>query len=73
MYLRLRVACAGEDVRDEGLVAPTDVDAYWLQRRVSKCFPGMGAQESQALAEQAFAILQVASHTTGLWNLVCGV
>ena len=38
---------------------PTDVDAYWLQRRVSKCFPGMGAQESQALAEQAFAILQV--------------
>ena len=57
----LPIPDAGEDARAEGLVEPTDVDAYWLQRRVSKCFPGMGAQESQALAEQAFAILQVPS------------
>ena len=49
----------GEDARDEELVDPTTVDAYWLQRRVSKCFPGMGAQEAQKLAEQAFTILQV--------------
>ena len=60
----LPIPDAGEDARDEGLVEPTDVDAYWLQRRVSKCFPGMGAQESQALAEQAFAILQVPSPPT---------
>ena len=55
----VRGAGAGPNAADESALNPAEVDAYWLQRRVGQCFPAMGAQEAQALAEQAFTILQV--------------
>ena len=51
-------ADAGEEARAEGL-APQEIDAYWLQRRISRAFGAIDADASQALAEKVLATLQV--------------
>ena len=50
---------AGEVERTEGVLAPQDIDAFWLQRRVAAAFPSIDAAASQQLAEQVFTALQV--------------
>ena len=51
-------AKGGEDDEEEGL-KPQDIDAYWLQREISKAFGGQEAAQSQKLANEVFAILKV--------------
>lgn len=41
------------------LAAPQEIDAYWLQRRVSKAFGDIDPNAAQKLAEEAFAALEV--------------
>ena len=52
----------GEEELEEGL-HPQDIDAYWLQRRISKACDEKGtpidADKSQQLATDVFRILQV--------------
>ena len=52
----------GEEEAEEGL-HPQDIDAYWLQRRISKASEEKGApidaDKSQQLATDVFSILQV--------------
>lgn len=52
----------GEEEAEEGL-HPQDIDAYWLQRRISKANEEKGtpidADRSQELAAEVFRILQV--------------
>ena len=52
----------GEEEEEEGL-HPQDIDAYWLQRRISKACEEKGApidaDKSQQLATDVFKILQV--------------
>ncbi len=38
---------------------PQDIDAYWLQREISKAFGGQDAAQSQKLANEVFTILKV--------------
>lgn len=51
----------GEEEEEEGL-HPQDIDAYWLQRRISKACEEAGspidADKSQQLASEVFRILQ---------------
>ena len=51
-------AQVGGDDGDIGL-KPQDIDAYWLQREISKAFGGQEAAQSQKLANEVFAILKV--------------
>lgn len=48
----------GDERVDEGLNVQ-EVDAYWLQRRISKAFGTIDANTSQKLAEEVFQALQV--------------
>lgn len=48
----------GEEMVDTGLNAQ-EIDAYWLQRRISKEFDDIDANASQKLAEEVFIALQV--------------
>lgn len=52
----------GDEEEEEGL-HPQDIDAYWLQRRISKACEEKGtpidADKSQQLATDVFNILQV--------------
>lgn len=48
----------GEEMLDTGLNAQ-EIDAYWLQRRISKEFDDIDANASQKLAEEVFIALQV--------------
>jgi pre-mRNA-splicing helicase BRR2 len=57
------VRAGGADAADAGGggagggVAVQEIDAYWLQRKVSKAFPDLDAPQAQALAEEALAAL----------------
>lgn len=41
------------------IAAAQEIDAYWLQRRVSKAFGDIDPNAAQKLAEEAFAALEV--------------
>eukprot|EP00887_Chlorella_sp_A99_P002917 scaffold6.g2917.t1 len=48
---------AGEEGREEGI---SEIDAYWLQRRISKAFGGsIDPNQAQQMAEDVFAALQL--------------
>ena len=49
---------AGEDARDEGL-KPADIDAYWLQRNISKAYGNLDENEAVKKSEEVFNALQV--------------
>jgi len=49
---------AGEDARDEGL-KPADIDAYWLQRNISKAYGNLDENEAVKKSEEVFSALQV--------------
>ncbi len=51
---------AGEEARDEGL-KPADIDAYWLQRNISKAYGNLDENEAVKKAEEVFNALQVQS------------
>ena len=51
---------AGEEGGDQGLKA-TEIDAYWLQREISKYFAGADANAAQKLSEDVFAKLEATS------------
>lgn len=38
---------------------PQEIDAYWLQRRISKAFGDIDPNAAQKLGEDTFAALQV--------------
>ena len=42
-----------------------EIDAYWLQRRISKSFSDIEADTSKKLAEEVFEALQVTSSFLG--------
>lgn len=45
--------------QDDGGISVQEIDAYWLQRRISQAFgEAMDPAAAQALAEQVFAALQ---------------
>ncbi|DBA74615.1 TPA: DExH-box ATP-dependent RNA helicase DExH12 [Trebouxia sp. C0005] len=50
---------AGEDARDEGL-KPADIDAYWLQRNISKAYGNLDENEAVKKSEEVFSALQSA-------------
>ncbi len=51
---------AGGGGGDQEVLKVQDVDAYWLQRSISKAYDGsIDAPKAQALAEEVFEILQV--------------
>ena len=52
----------GPDGSEAGL-KPQDIDAYWLQREISRAFGGQEAAQSQKLANEVFAILKVGLNT----------
>ena len=49
---------AGEDAHEEGL-KPVNIDAYWLQRNVSKAYGSLDENEAVQKAEEIFDILAV--------------
>jgi pre-mRNA-splicing helicase BRR2 len=49
---------AGEEARDDGIPVQ-EIDAYWLQRRVSKAFGDIDPNAAQKLAEDTYAALEV--------------
>lgn len=49
---------AGEEARDDGIPVQ-EIDAYWLQRRVSKAFGDIDPNAAQKLAEDTFDALQL--------------
>jgi len=51
---------AGEEAADDGLKA-IEIDAYWLQREISKYMPGIDANAAQKLSEEVFTKLQAGS------------
>jgi hypothetical protein len=52
---------------DDGGLKVQEIDAYWLQRRISTSLGGMEAAASQRLAQEVFEALQV-SLKVGLGN-----
>ena len=44
---------------DDGSLSVQEIDAYWLQRKVSQAFGSLDASAAQTLAEQVFDALQV--------------
>jgi pre-mRNA-splicing helicase BRR2 len=52
---------AGEEDHDSGLKA-TEIDAYWLQREITKYFAGIDADAAQKLSEEVFAKLEDGSN-----------
>lgn len=51
-----------------------EIDAYWLQRRISKSFEGIEANESKKLAEEVFESLQVGFLTRTINPfMLCGI
>eukprot|EP00210_Caulerpa_lentillifera_P005576 g5333.t1 len=57
MKVEAEVDESGQDGDKTGLTVQ-EIDAYWLQRRISKSFEGIDANASQKLAEQVFEALQ---------------
>lgn len=55
---------AGEEGGKDGLKA-VDIDAYWLQREISKDFAGIDADAAQKLSEEVFAKLEAGSDQVG--------
>jgi hypothetical protein len=51
------VRCAAPG--DDGGLKVQEIDAYWLQRRISTSLGGMEAAASQRLAQEVFEALQV--------------
>ena len=49
---------AGEEAREEGL-KPADIDAYWLQRSISKAYGNLDENEAVKKSEEVFSALQV--------------
>lgn len=49
---------AGEEAREEGL-KPADIDAYWLQRNISKAYGNLDENEAVKKSEEVFGALQV--------------
>lgn len=49
---------AGEQSRDEGL-KPADIDAYWLQRNITKAYGSLDENEAVRKTEEVFNALQV--------------
>lgn len=49
---------AGEEARDDGIPVQ-EIDAYWLQRRVSKAFGDIDPNAAQKLAEDTYAALEL--------------
>ena len=53
---------AGEDLKDGGLVRVQEIDAYWLQRRITRAFGAeIEASKSQEVAEQVLLVLSSAA------------
>ena len=50
----------GQEAQDAGL-KPADIDAYWLQRNVSKAYGNLDENEAVKKAEEVFNALQVFS------------
>jgi hypothetical protein len=44
---------------DDGGLKVQEIDAYWLQRRISTSLGGMEAAAAQRLAQEVFEALQV--------------
>lgn len=49
---------AGDPSRDEGL-KPADIDAYWLQRNITKAYGSLDENEAVRKTEEVFNALQV--------------
>ena len=60
---------AGEDARDEGL-KPADIDAYWLQRNISKAYGNLDENEAVKKSEEVFSALQVGLCICHWWWLL---
>lgn len=58
---------AGEEAADDGILVQ-EIDAYWLQRRISKAFGDIDPTAAQKLAEDTFAALQVRWGAGGCWR-----
>lgn len=50
----------GEQSRDEGL-KPADIDAYWLQRNITKAYGSLDENEAVRKTEEVFNALQVSA------------
>jgi hypothetical protein len=64
------VCCTG----DNGGLKVQEIDAYWLQRRISTSLGGMEAAASQRLAQEVFEALQVRLNSLGftvLSKIIC--
>ena len=48
----------GQQARDEGL-KPADIDAYWLQRNITKAYGSLDENDAVQKTEEAFNALQV--------------
>lgn len=55
MHLHAAALPAGDD----GGLKVQEIDAYWLQRRISTTLEGMEAAAAQRLAQEVFEALQV--------------
>ena len=44
---------------DDGLIPVQEIDAYWLQRRITKAFGEIESSQAQTLAEETVAALQL--------------
>lgn len=51
-------APVGEQSRDEGL-KPADIDAYWLQRNITKAYGSLDENDAVRKTEEVFNALQV--------------
>lgn len=59
----------GEDNQDGGLIRVQEIDAYWLQRRITRAFGAeIEASKSQEVAEQVLLTLSSASDQRAVEN-----
>ncbi|PSC69011.1 U5 small nuclear ribonucleo 200 kDa helicase-like [Micractinium conductrix] len=52
---------AGEEAGDDGIPVQ-EIDAYWLQRRVTRAFGDIDPTQAQTLAEDAYMALELPDH-----------
>lgn len=45
---------------DEMLIPAKEIDAFWLQRRISKAYESLDPMQAQVVAEEVFSVLQLA-------------
>lgn len=56
---------------DDGGLKVQEIDAYWLQRRISQNLGEMEAAAAQRLAQEVFQALQVSSKQISLGTCIC--